>query len=74
MKALSKSHLAIIRRAWEIAFMRHAHDLVHQSKSRGDFGRSREERDDALHISDFFRRVPIVGDKWRRLSSRSALA
>ena len=47
----------LIRRAWEIAFMRHAHDLLHQSKGCGDLGRGRQERDDALHISDLFDRL-----------------
>jgi hypothetical protein len=44
----------LIRPAWEIAFMRHAHDLLHQSEGRGDLGRGRQERNDALHITDLF--------------------
>ena len=40
---------SVVRRSREIAFMRHAHDLLHQSKGRGDLGRGRQERDDALH-------------------------
>jgi hypothetical protein len=46
----------LVRGAREIAFMRYAHDLLHQSKARGDLGRGRQERDDALHISDLFGR------------------
>ena len=53
----------LIRRAWEIAFMRHAHDLLHQSKSRSDLGRGRQERDDALHITDLFGPGAMAADR-----------
>jgi hypothetical protein len=31
--------------------MRHAHDLLNQSKCRGDLGRGRQQLDDALHVT-----------------------